>query len=90
MNLFLEAGTIFWILGGLVGIFGTAFLWLGRRVEGKLSKDVFEQFEKRNEDQHEANRIILNDIKETVKSIKEDDKEAHDRIFNKLDNKQDK
>ena len=62
MNLFLEAGTIFWILGGLVTIFGAAFRWLGIRLDKKLSKDVFAQFEKRNDDQHKLTHKALERI----------------------------
>ena len=62
MNLFLEAGTIFWIIGGLVTIFGVAFTWLGKRVEKKLSKDVFVEFKIGNDAQHKTTHLALEKI----------------------------
>jgi len=66
MNLFLEAGTIFWIIGGLVGIFGVAFTWLGRRVDKKLSKDVFVEFKVGNDAKHSTTHKTLDRIEKKL------------------------
>lgn len=83
MDLYLTAGTLFWIIGGLITIFLAAFSYIGTRVGTKVSKDVFAQFEKRNEENHHHTHNILNT------SIR-DNKEAHSRVIRLLDGKQDK
>jgi len=57
--------------------------WFAGRLDKKVSKDVFKEYKDKNDLAHGMTHSAL-------KEMKRDAKEACDKIFNKLDDKQDK
>lgn len=82
-----SGGFIEWLLGGFATLTATFLTWINNKInrldDKKLSKDVFRQFEKHNDEQHKVTHDALQDIKEN-------DKQAHENLLDKIDGKQDK
>jgi hypothetical protein len=52
-----------WVIGGIVTATAAVVSWFNGKInrvsDKKLSKEVFEQFEKRNDDQHNQTHVSL-------------------------------
>ncbi len=74
-----DIGIIGWALGFLGAAGVTAAGWFTTRLDKKVSKDVFAQYEKRSDEQH---AYTQNSLLECGRKM--------DRIIDKMDGKQDK
>lgn len=70
---------VFWILGGVATIGAGVANFLNGKVDNKISKDAFAEFKHGNAMSHDRTYRQLKDIQDT-----------QDKIFEKLDGKQDK
>ena len=70
---------IVWVLGGISTIFLAIIGLINSKTDKKVSQDVFEEFKHGNAMSHDMTHHQLRDIKN-----------VQDKIFQKLDSKQDK
>ena len=70
---------VFWILGGVAGIGAGVTSFLNGKVDGKISKDVFNEFKHGNGMSHDRTHHALKEIKG-----------IQDKIFEELKGKKDK